>query len=141
MCEKRANIDNRKQIFNRAHKIQIADHVGGWIWSPTITDGNEGYFDSIETFLDYLHDNPELERPDWVQGCITRAIINPTVENIMDPCYDDAYDDWEHDGSGIDDLSAALEKFRAVNNRSRNDLHYPDTKLVIMIPPVKGDPV
>jgi len=95
-----------------------------------------GYMSSWQDDIDDIKDDPDYGPVKYVWNCRKEFIFDRmNLENIMDLCCDDAYEDWSHNGKGDEDLEAAIKKFKETNDRSHNYVWWSETKEVHIIDP------
>jgi len=107
--------EKEKERFQKAEKIQ-SDGYHGPVWYPHC-GYNDGFFDDVESLLDYLQDNldedghKEGPRYAFAVNAISFVQIDcrAILENFDEP------DDFDYELDGVQDLESAVEAFEAKN--------------------------
>lgn len=99
---------------------------------PVFAD--DDFYETIEDCLECFEDNGE-EPPEYIWGAKGKPIIQVDLDSIMDHFLEDAYEEWEWDGSGKEEFELAIEKFNAANNNLNNTVWTPDYSIAIVIDP------
>jgi hypothetical protein len=121
-CRTKQDITREKDLFDKAEKLTEWD-------GPVYCDGygsNEGYFETVEDFLDqfeetyeeFRNSEPEknLKLPEYVWCCDSIPLANLDLDEILENSTQEAYDGFEYSGfKGLEELRAAIDKFNEIN--------------------------
>jgi hypothetical protein len=91
----------------------------GWVYSENHTSHHDGYFESVEAFVDWLwdqsDDNDEQPRwPDYALTCKSQSFHLDLSYAISNEC-DDFYEDAADHIKGEKELQIAVDAFNAAN--------------------------
>jgi len=129
-CQLKKMAAAERARFEKAEKITPAQ-AEGMVFSDYYTD-NDGFARDVGDLQDYF-ENEGQEVPSYAWACKFRPIVTVTSSDIIERCYDDSYEDWEHDGEGIEKLDKALALFVAANDKPCNKVWEPDYTRAIML--------
>lgn len=110
-CETEAHALRERDRLEKATLVPAWD---GWVY----LDGahhNDGFFASIEELSDYLDDQPEDSRPEFVFCCTSRPVALLKLDEILESETEECYDSALNDLTGTKDLEAAIVVFNNLN--------------------------
>jgi hypothetical protein len=118
-CHSKVMLDRRAALLEKA---QIVEDYDGWVCCDECSGGQDGYFPSLEEFVDYIFDeawgDPEVEgSPEWpefVFACksdVKELDVGNSIENMCEG----GYEEMEEGLRGKDELYAAVDKFNELN--------------------------
>jgi len=113
-CRDKEDQEKERQRFEAAEKLTTWE---GWIFCDG-QGSNEGYFENIEEFMDWLSDEYEEGIPEikYVWACKANHFVNADVGDITERMNDVAWEDWDPETlNGLPELKAALDKFNEAN--------------------------
>jgi hypothetical protein len=126
---------DRQREAERMDKAEKLDQWDGWVYR----DGcgcNEGYFESVDDFLEWWEDEYEGEQPpEFIWTCKPERIVPPAdeiLEGLLERWIESGWEDMdESDLTGIDELAAAVKAFSEANENVV--AHYPDCKRAVRV--------
>lgn len=105
----------RKQVEDeRLDKAELLTDYDGWIWTHQVTGTQDGYFESVEAMLDYIEDEPDCDRPEFVFACV-ESHLKLDISNSLDSLNDEGYEEMLEHTSGMDELWAAVDAWNELN--------------------------
>jgi hypothetical protein len=104
--------------FEKATKVSWRDY-DGFVYCEQ-GDSGDSYYPDTDELMDDLCCNDLEGIVTYAWACTSRPIVSVDITNILENCADQAYEDWEHDGSGLAEFVAAIEKFEKDSNTPRN---------------------
>ena len=107
----------------------------GWVYSDEYHGSSDGYFDSVEDFMERVEDDfardPMTPRPAYVWATVAHRIVNIGVDDVLGLITEDRPEDFEaSDCNSLDELKAALEAF---NNANQDLMYEPDRTTIVPI--------
>ena len=116
----RSRLETRQFRFEKAIKID-AKNYNGWVYHEG-SGYNEGFFESIEDFIDWwyceyenMDGKLEQELPDYVWACNEVQFSAPDFERIIEWSCEDKWEDMPNYINGKKELQEALDKFQEAN--------------------------
>lgn len=114
-CHNRNYSLGRRKWAKRAKLVGMDDCEDGWFYADGYGD-NDGYFDDIQTLIDWCGDEGHEELPSYIHPCIrvTASIDLDTILERLDEEYEgedsvtDQFPDVTALAKAIDDFNAAL---------------------------------
>jgi hypothetical protein len=127
-CWKNQQEEKIRRLIENAVKL---DSWNGWVyWEGT--GHNDGYFASLDEFLEWLDDEGKTERPEFVFACTEIPFKAPSLNHLIEMCADDMYEDAADDLKGLEELQAALDAFQKANEKLI--AYTPDYKRMVRVP-------
>lgn len=129
-----------KQAVKDAEAIDKAEKLETWAgWVSYGSGPNDGYFESIDAFAEYLEDNCDEDSswPEWVFIARGHAEVMLDIGNILENVCDDGYDDMADDLKGTKELEAAIEIFNKANAGVL--VYREDRTKVVRVPPPRPE--
>ena len=130
--------------YDKAEKVTSWD---GWVYREDC-GYQDGYFNSVAEYLDWIAesdeeaaDNGDTEpaMPDYVWTCSENRFCQLDYDSIIENATQDAYEDWNTEVNGADDLKAAIEKFNEANKELIS--YHPNYKRALILRPASYQPV
>lgn len=98
-------------------KAEKLETWGGWVYEDG-RGSNEGYFESVEDYIEHLVGYDGLEPEDW-PDYVHVAVPSPGCEldigHILENACENGYEDMDDDLSGTKELEAAINAFNKAN--------------------------
>jgi len=129
------NARERAKLEKLAAEAKRDPDWSGWVYSDDYHGGNDGYFESVEEFVERVEDDfardPMTPRPAYVWATVARRIVNIGVDDVLGLITEDRPEDFEtSDCNGLNELKAALEAF---NNANQDLMYEPDRRIIVPI--------
>lgn len=125
--------------IRRARRMEAAVEVtdyDGWVFCEEIDGYNNGYWPSLEEFVDYVHDEFEdVGIPEFVYCCTPEAkeiCIVDVVQTLLCDIDDEMADNFFDSLEGMAELEAAVEKWNLAN-KTRLTLYEADYKRKVRV--------
>lgn len=139
-CENKERAQREADRFEKAEKLTVWD-------GPVYSDGHgyhEGYFATIDDFEDWLatdenFDGTELERPEYVWACTSAPFCVLDIDRIIEDAAQEAFDDWDGDTAGYDELKKSIEVFNEANKHLI--AWTPNYKAAVLLASLRTNPV
>lgn len=121
-----------KSRWAKAEAVQEANWKGAGM-----LEWNDHYFDWVHELEEYAYEDGMDSLPDEVWIAPGRRIVElPDTRGLLERlCDDQAYEDWEWDGAGQEDLNQAITKFNRLNDGPRNLVYSPDYRRKLVLDP------
>jgi hypothetical protein len=132
-CATCINAERKAKEAERFAKAEKLTKWDGWVFCEGLGVGN-GFFESIEDMISDIGEDGDESLPEYVWACEANHFVCADVSDITERIADNAYEDFDVDDlGGLDELSAAIDKFNEVN---KDVVSYePDyTKAVLLSP-------
>ena len=117
--------------FEKATKIPAKGYEG-WVYCEG-GDSGDSYYPSIDDLIDDLVCNDLQGEVIYAWACTSHQIISVDIDSILDNCCDSAYEDWEHDGSGLVEFREAIKVFEEASNTPQNTAWEIDYSRAVML--------
>lgn len=114
-CEQMERAQRDAERMERATKLETWD---GWVYEWGGGGSNNGYYESVEAYVDHLVEYDGLEPedwPEWVYVAEPRPGVDLDLGTILESAYSDGYDDMDDDLKGTKELEAAIKAFNEAN--------------------------
>jgi len=114
-CKSAWRAEQDQARMDRAAKLETWD---GWVYEWGGGGPQDGYFDSLESYVDHLVECDGLEPedwPEWVYVAEGKPGVRLSVGHILENACDDGYDDMDCDLKGVKELTAAIKAFNEAN--------------------------
>lgn len=125
----------------RLAAAKLVTEYDGWICCESGCGSNDGYFQSIEDYVDYIYDegwgDPESDEcrewPEFVFAC-EKEVKGIDVGHVIENLCEDGYEDMGENFTGMDELRAAVDAWNAKNQNGLTCWSV-DYKKKIAVPP------
>lgn len=125
----------------RLAAAELVTAYGGWVCCDSGCGSQDGYFPSIEDYVDYIYDegwgDPESdESPEWPEFvyCCTTEVKSIDADYVIEHLCEEGYEEMSEHLAGLDELRAAIDAFNSLNRESLACYHI-DYKKKIAVPP------
>ena len=143
-CEKCRNKNWREQglikeaeRFEKATKVSWRDY-DGFVYCEQ-GDSGDNYYPDTDDLMDDICCKDLIGIVTYAWACTSRPIVTVDIANILENCADQAYEDWEHDGSGLVEFEAAIKKFEQDSNTLHNTVWTVDYSRAIILQVIELD--
>ena len=124
-CSSCWNVVRAEGHAKRLAAAELVTEYNGWICCDSGCGSQDGYFPSIEDYVDYIFDegwgDPEFEdSPAWPEFVFTceRDIKEIDVSNVIENLCSDGYDEMDEHLKGVKELGAAIDAFNLLNENA-----------------------
>lgn len=112
-CGRTRRATANKKKLDEATEVKDYD---GWIYTDVLQGYNNGYFQSVEDFIDYAFDELEDDEdmPEFVFTCDEEA-KSLSLRRAIESLCEEGYEGMEDNLSGMEELEAAVAKWNELN--------------------------
>ena len=108
---RRAQID-----MQRLEKAELVDGYDG----PVYFEGGhgsfgDGYFADVDEFVEWLDDQDDQDRPEFVHCCESSPVAQLNLDSILESACEESFEDAEDHLNGREELQKAVDVFNEAN--------------------------
>ncbi len=132
-CRDKRDRERVQKLIDEAKKINAVDY-DGWVYSEYHMGPQDGYFESIWAFKEFLEDECDegIGWPEWVFACNEVPFPKLSSDKIIDYYYDQLGEEMVDRLLGLQELDKACAEFWLANKHLIS--YEQDTKRVVRVP-------